>query len=61
MTTECNGGLPPWRSRGEGEGAGGCQQSEWMVAVTEQKDETRGGEGPVDPITVETIANFMRL
>ena len=39
----------------------GCQPSEWTVAVTEQRDETRRGRGGVDPITVETIGNRMRV
>ena len=34
---------------------GGC------LAVTEPRDETRGGEGGVDPITVETIGNCVRV
>jgi len=44
-----------------GEVAVGYQPSEWMVAVTEQRDETGGGGGGVDPITVETIGNCVRV
>jgi len=32
-----------------------------MVAVTEQQDEIRRGGGGVDPITVETIDNHVRI
>jgi len=39
----------------------GCQPSEWTVAVTEQRDETCRGRGGVDPITVETIGNRVRV
>jgi len=41
--------------------AAGCQPSEWIVAVTEQRDETWRGRGGVDPITVETIGNLVRV
>jgi len=61
MTTERNRGLRLWRSCGEGEVAVGCQPSEWIVAVTEQQDETGGGRGGVDPITVKTIYNRVRV
>ena len=43
--------------------AGGCgSHTKWqaeggVLAVTEPRDESRGGEGGVDPITVETIGN----
>jgi len=39
----------------------GCQPSEWTVALTEQQDETSRGRGGVDPITVETIGNRVRV
>ena len=39
----------------------GCQPREWTVAVTEQRDETRGGRGGVDLITVETIGNRVHV
>ena len=39
----------------------GCQPREWILAVTEQRDETSRGRGGVDPITVETIGNRVRV
>jgi len=45
----------------EGERAVECQPSEWMITVTEQRDETGGGGEGVDPITVETISNRLRV
>jgi len=39
----------------------GCQPSEWTVAVTEQRDETWRGRGGIDPLTVETIGNRVRV
>ena len=47
--------------------AGGCgSHTKWQLgggalAVTEPRDETRRGEGGVDPITVETIGNPVLL
>ena len=47
--------------------AGGCgSQTKWqpgggVLAVTEPRDETGGGEEGVDPITVETICNRVRV
>jgi len=35
-----------------------CQPSGWIVAVTEQQDETGRGRGGVDPISVKTIGNL---
>jgi len=61
MTTQPNRGLHPWRSHEVGKGAVGCKPSEWMIAVTEQHDETGGGGGGVNPITVETIGNSVRV
>jgi len=61
MTTVRNRGLRPWRSCGEGAGTVGCQPSEWMVAVAEQRDETGGGGGGVDSRTIETIGNRVRV
>jgi len=45
----------------EGQRAVGCQPSEWIVAVTEQRDEACMGGGGVNPITVETIRNRVRV
>ena len=42
--TECNWGLPEWRSGWEAKGAVGYQPGEWIVAVTEKQDETSRGE-----------------
>ena len=47
--------------------AGGCGcHTKWqpeggVLAVTEPRDETGRGEGGVDPITVETISNRVRV
>ena len=47
--------------------AGGCgSHTEWqpgggVLAVTEPRDETGRGEREVDPITVETIGNRVRV
>ena len=46
---------------GKVQGAVGCQPGEWRVAVTEQRDETRGGGGGVDPMTIETMGNGVRV
>jgi len=45
----------------EGEIAVGCQLSQWIVAVTEERDETGGGGGRLYPLTVETIGNHVRV
>ena len=45
----------------EGTRAVECQPSEWIVAVTEQRDETCRGGVEVDPITVQTIGNRVRV
>jgi len=52
-------GVRPWSKSQRGEGVVGCQPSKWMVAVTEQRDETGGEGGGVDPITVEIIGNHV--
>jgi len=39
----------------------GCHLSEWTVAVTEPEDETSRARGGVDPMTVETIGNPVRV
>ena len=44
----------------EGERAVGCQPSEWMVAVTEQKDETGGEGGGVHQQNVKTSPGLPR-
>jgi len=61
MTTRPNRGLQLWRGCGVGEIAVGCQPSEGRVVVTKQRDKTRGGGGGVDPITVDTIGNRVRI
>ena len=46
---------------------GGCESyTKWqpeggVLAVTAPRDETRGGDGGVGPITVETIGNRVRV
>jgi len=55
VTESCHHG----GAAGESERAVGCQAREWMVPVTEQRNEIGEGGGGIDRINVETIGNCM--
>ena len=53
--------MRPWEPRGVVEATRSGKWEGGVLAVTEPRDETGGGEGGVDPITVETIGNRVRV
>ena len=53
--------MRPWEPWGVVEDTRSGNLAGGVLAVTEPRDETRGGEGGVDSITVETISNRVRV